>query len=84
MLYLFLIDCFCFITFSMSKPPNKYWLDLFLDNEIYGDYTNFVNSIKGLGVKEIDFKKLGDEIKLPRLLLHKKVLGNAMILTGRK
>lgn len=67
------------------KPGGSFvFLDLFMDNKIFGEYRNFVNSIKELEVKEVDFRKLKDEIKLPRLLLNKKVLGNAMILTGRK
>ncbi|MDP4094054.1 MAG: class I SAM-dependent methyltransferase [Bacillota bacterium] len=67
------------------KPGGSFvFLDLFMDNKIYGEYADLVKSVKELGVKEIDLIKLRDEMKLPFLLLHKRVLGNAMIVTGIK
>jgi len=43
-----------------------------------------LNVLKKHGVSELNSKKLANDMKLPKLLLNKKILGNAMILSGRK
>jgi SAM-dependent methyltransferase len=57
------------------------FMDLFLDQEIFGDVETVFG---GLGVKEVLFSKLDSELKLPKLLLGTKVLGNAMLVRGFK
>jgi len=67
------------------RPGGEFvFLDLFLDEKIFGDQEELLNVLKKHGVSELNSYKLANEMKLPRLLLNKKVLGNAMILTGRK
>ncbi|MBD3109608.1 class I SAM-dependent methyltransferase [Bacillus sp. AGMB 02131] len=67
------------------KPGGKFvFLDLFMDKKIFGDEKELLNVLRKLGVSELNADKLANEMKLPKLLLHKKVLGNAMILSGRK
>ncbi|HDX9610851.1 TPA: class I SAM-dependent methyltransferase [Bacillus toyonensis] len=67
------------------KPGGKFvFLDLFMDEKIFGDERDLLNELKKHGVSELNGYKLAEEIKLPKLLLNKKVLGNAMILNGKK
>ncbi|MFL0404888.1 class I SAM-dependent methyltransferase [Bacillus nitratireducens] len=67
------------------KPGGKFiFLDLFMDEKIFEDERGLLNELKKHGVSELNSYKLAEEIKLPKLLLNKKVLGNAMILNGWK
>jgi len=67
------------------KPGGEFvFLDLFMDEKIFGDEKELLNALKKDGVSELNSLKLANEMKLPKLLLNKKVLGNAMILIGRK
>lgn len=67
------------------KPGGKFiFLDLFMDEKIFGDEKELLNVLKKQGVSELNSYKLTEEMELPKLLLNKKVLGNAMILSGRK
>ncbi|WNF32035.1 class I SAM-dependent methyltransferase [Aeribacillus composti] len=67
------------------KPGGGFvFLDLFMDEKIFGDEKELLNSLKKHGVSELKSYKLAKVMKLPKLLLNKKVLGNAMILIGRK
>ncbi|OJE41930.1 methyltransferase type 11 [Bacillus proteolyticus] len=67
------------------KPGGKFiFLDLFMDEKIFEDERGLLNELKKHGVSELNSYKLAEKIKLPKLLLNKKVLGNAMILNGRK
>ncbi len=67
------------------KPGGVFvFLDLFMDRKVFGDEKELINNIKKHGISELNSSKLAEEIKLPKLLLGKKVLGNAMILDGRK
>jgi len=67
------------------KPGGKFvFLDLFMDEKIFGDEKELLNVLKKQGVSELNSYKLTEEMKLPKLVLNKKVLGNAMILSGRK
>ncbi|MED2787292.1 class I SAM-dependent methyltransferase [Bacillus thuringiensis] len=67
------------------KPGGKFvFLDLFMDEKIFEDERDLLNELKKHGITELNGYKLSEEIKLPKLLLNKKVLGNAMILNGKK
>jgi len=67
------------------KPGGVFvFLDLFKDEKIFGDEKELLMVLKKHGVTELNSCKLAEAIKLPKLLLNKKVLGNAMILSGRK
>lgn len=67
------------------KPGDEFvFLDLFMDEKIFGDERALLNILKKHGVSELNGYKLAGEMRLPKLLLNKKVLGNAMILSGRK
>ncbi len=65
------------------KPGGEFvFLDLFMDEKIFGE--ELLNDLKNHGVSELNSYKLDKAMKLPKLLLNKKVLGNAVILRGRK
>jgi len=67
------------------KPGGEFvFLDLFMDKKISGDEKELINALKNHDAAEWNSCKLADAIPLPKLLLNKKVLGNAMILSGRK
>lgn len=67
------------------RPGGEFvFLDLFMDEKIFGDQSELLNVLKKHGESELNSYKLANEMKLPKLLLNKKVLGNAMILSGRK
>ncbi|WP_336769781.1 class I SAM-dependent methyltransferase [Bacillus bombysepticus] len=67
------------------KPGGEFvFLDLFMDEKTFGDTEEFLNDLKNLGISKLNSYKLADEMELPKILLNKKVLGNAMILSGRK
>ncbi|MBF7156051.1 class I SAM-dependent methyltransferase [Bacillus albus] len=67
------------------KPGGEFiFLDLFMDEKIFGDTEELFNDLKRLNISKLNSYKLAEEMKLPKLLLNKKVLGNAMILSGRK
>ncbi len=67
------------------KPGGVFvFLDLFMDEKIFGDEKELIKAIKKKGISELNSYKLAEVIKLPKLLLGKKILGNAMILDGRK
>lgn len=67
------------------KPGGEFvFLDLFMDEKIFGDEKELLNVLKKHGVSELNSYKLAKEMKLPKFLLNKKVLGNAVILSGRK
>ena len=60
------------------------FLDLFLDENIFGKNDEFFNTINLLGISDIKVEKLEDIIDFPKILLNKKVLGNAVIIYARK
>ncbi|PGL67874.1 class I SAM-dependent methyltransferase [Bacillus sp. AFS055030] len=67
------------------KPGGHFvFLDLFMDEKIFGDEKELLNELKKYGLSELNRSKLEKEMKLPKILLNKKVLGNAVILSGRK
>lgn len=68
----------------MKQDGEFVFLDLFHDKKVFGEYVDFLNAIKTLGISEINVEKLEDMINLPYFLLNKKVLGNAMVIKGRK
>lgn len=60
------------------------FLDLFLDEKIFGNNIEFFKDINSLGVSEVKVEKLESMIDLPFILLHNKVLGNAVVIYGKK
>lgn len=67
------------------KPGGQFvFLDLFMDKKIFGDQRELLHEIKKYGVSELTTYKLANVMKLPKFLLNKKVLGNAMIMIGKK
>ncbi|SCN31921.1 Protein of unknown function [Bacillus cereus] len=67
------------------KPGGEFvFLDLFMDEKMFGEKKELLNILKEYDVSEANGYKLAEEMKLPRILLNKKVLGNAMILSGKK
>ena len=68
----------------LKRDGEFVFLDLFLDEKIFGKNDEFFNRISSLGISEIKVEKLENIIKLPHILLHKKVLGNAMVIYGKK
>lgn len=68
----------------VKKNGEFIFLDLFLDEKIFGRYDDLFDTIIALGVSNIKIEKLKDLIDLPKILLNKKVLGDAAIIIGRK
>lgn len=68
----------------LKKDGEFIFLDLFLDEKIFGKSNKFYNEINSIGLSEIKVEKIKDVIDLPSILLNKKVLGNAVIISGRK
>lgn len=68
----------------IKKDGQFIFLDLFLDEKIYGNHIEFLNGINSLGLSEVKIEKLENIINLPYILLNKKVLGNAAIISGKK
>lgn len=67
------------------KPGGNFiFLDLFMDEKIFGDEKQLLSDLKNCGISELNSFSLDKEMKLPKILLNKKVLGNAVILIGRK
>lgn len=66
----------------LKKDGEFIFLDLFLDEKIFGN--KFFNEIYSIGLSEVKVEKVKDVIDLPCILLNKKVLGNAVIISGRK
>ncbi|PEJ60092.1 SAM-dependent methyltransferase [Bacillus sp. AFS002410] len=67
------------------KPGGKFvFLDLFMDEKIFGDENELLNELQKHSVSVLNSSTIDNEMKLPKLLLHKKVLGNAMIFSGKK
>lgn len=67
------------------KPNGEFvFLDLFMDERTFGEEKELLHVIKKHGISEVKSYTLASVINLPKLLLNKKVLGNAMILIGRK
>lgn len=68
----------------LNRNGEFVFLDLFLDEKIFGKNEEFFNTINSLEISEVKVEKLQNVIKLPSILLHKKVLGNAVIICGKK
>lgn len=69
---------------TLKKGGEFIFLDLFLDKNIFGEYSNFINAINTFEFEEYVIIKLNEIILLPKLLLNKNILGNAAILKGTK
>jgi hypothetical protein len=60
------------------------FMDLFLETKTFGDYNTFINSLNKIGLSKLERIKLSELIKMPKLLLTKKILGNAVLIRGVK
>ena len=68
----------------LCKGGNFSFQDMFLDNTLYGDIPTLLNTIHEWGIDEVSFIPSHDLVNIPYLLRHKRVLGNAGLLFGRK
>ena len=68
----------------LNKGGQFVFLDLFLDEKIFGNSEEFFRNIDSLEISEVIVEKLENIIDLPSILLHKKVLGNAVVIYGKK
>lgn len=68
----------------LCKGGSFSFQDMFLDSTLYGDIPALLNTIHEWGIEEVRFAPSGDLVKIPYLLRHKRVLGNAGLLFGRK
>lgn len=72
-------------SFRVLKRGGKFvLLDLFLDENLFGKNNDFTNFIHSMGLSKVEIIKLDKAMKLPRILLSKKSLGNALIIQGIK
>ena len=58
--------------------------DMFLDAALYGDMDSLLDTIRSWGIAEVHGADTGALLKLPRLLRHPRVLGQAALIYGRK
>ena len=71
--------------FRVLKEGGEFvFLDLFLDEKIFGKSDELLKEIKSAGISEVKIEKIKDIADLPAVLLNKKVLGNAAVISGRK
>ena len=68
----------------LRNNGNFVFIDLFKDEKIFGDLNSLIESIKNIGVSKVEITELTEKLYIPKLLLGKKILGNAMILIGKK
>ncbi|MGD6846165.1 class I SAM-dependent methyltransferase [Rossellomorea aquimaris] len=69
----------------LVKPGGTFvFMDLFMDESTFGKKTELVADLTKHGEIELNDDKLTDILPLPKILRNKKVLGNAMVLSGKK
>lgn len=68
----------------IKKGGEFVFLDLFLDENIFGKNDKFFKEINSFRLSEIKIERLENIIDLPFILLNKKVLGNAVVISGIK
>jgi SAM-dependent methyltransferase len=67
------------------KPGGVFaFIDYFYDSKYYGKAADFEDYLSGLGLTQVAFKPLADQIAVPLLLKHPKILGKVGIIYGRK
>ncbi len=72
-------------TIRVLKPGGKIvMMDLFADLNHYEEMDKLINKLGEFGLENITYKYLSDEIELPKILRHKKVLKHAVIITANK
>jgi len=69
---------------TLKKGGEFIFLDLFLDKNIFDEYSSLVKTINTFGFEEFVIIKLNEIISLPKLLLNKNILGNAALMKGIK
>lgn len=60
------------------------FMDLFMDEKIFDKEDRLLENFVKNDVYELNKFMLAEEINLPKILLNKKVLGNAVVISGRK
>ena len=68
----------------LKEGGNFVFIDLFKDQSIFGSLGELENSIKNLGISEFHLQDLSSVVEIPKFLLSKRILGNAMVMTGMK
>lgn len=67
------------------KPGGSFsFVDYFSEAKYYGEESAFKTYLKKLNLSHVEYKRLEDELELPVLLKHPKILGKVGILHGRK
>lgn len=67
------------------KPGGSFaFIDYFYEEKYYGQQAEFEKFLKGLGLSHFECKLIGENLELPALLKHPKILGRVGILYGRK
>ncbi|MFN8527131.1 MAG: class I SAM-dependent methyltransferase [Anaerolineae bacterium] len=68
----------------LRKGGSFSFQDMFLDSALYGDIPALLNTLHEWGIEEVRFVPSSELVKIPYLLRHKRVLGRAGLLFGRK
>src|SRR5262249_29073172 len=68
----------------LCKGGSFSFQDMFLDSTLYGDIPTLLNTLQEWGIEEVSFIPSHELVNIPYLLRHKRVLGNAGLLFGRK
>jgi len=68
----------------LGKGGSFSFQDMFLDEALYGDIPALLKAMRGWEVEEVMFSPSRDLVSIPWLLRHKRVLGKAGIIFGRK
>ena len=68
----------------LCKGGSFSFQDMFLDNVLYGDIPTLLNTLHEWGIDDVSFIPSRELVNIPYLLRHKRVLGNAGLLYGRK
>ena len=58
--------------------------DMFLDNELYGEIDDLVQTVRNWGIQEVQFQDVHELLAIPGPLNTKQVLKNCSILFGKK
>jgi SAM-dependent methyltransferase len=67
------------------KPGGTFvFIDYFFDEKYYGNKLEFERFLRSLNLAHLEFKPIRDEIAIPALLEHPKILGKVGIIYGKK
>ena len=72
-------------SFRVLKPNGIFlYLDLFKDIKKFKEYSIFTKKLQEIGLANLEFQDLRDTISFPKFLFQGKILGNAVIVKGKK